>query len=62
MPYVTYNNTRYSVHNVSGDLFETEDMVLDANVKMITLTIGDTDKIMKINITTGVVEDDLFNM
>ena len=62
VPIVIYNGVKYKVHCVSCDVYETEDMILDANVKDITLTIGEVDKRMKIEISTGVVEDDLFAM
>ena len=62
VPYVTYNNVKYSMHCISGDVFETEDMILDEKITDLKLTIGDVEKVVKIHISTGVVENDLFTM
>jgi len=62
VPYVTYNNVKYSMHCISGDVFETEDMILDEKITDLKLTIGDVEKVVKIHISTGVVENDLFAM
>jgi hypothetical protein len=62
VPFITYNNTRYKMHHISNDVYESEDMILDANVTDVILTIGDVENVVKIKISTGVVEDDLFAM
>ena len=62
VPFITYNNTRYKMHHVSNDVYESDDMILDANVTDVILTIGDVENVVKIQISTGVVEDDLFAM
>ena len=62
VPYVIYNGKKYKMHNVSCDIYESEDMILDAKVSDLELAIGDVTKIVKIKISTGVVEDDLFAM
>lgn len=62
VPFITYNNTRYKMHHISNDVYESEDMILDANVTDVILTIGDVENIVKIKISTGVIEDDLFAM
>lgn len=62
VPFITYNNTRYKMHHVSNDVYESDDMILDANVTDVILTIGDVENVVKIKISTGVVEDDLFAM
>ena len=48
--------------HVSNDVYESDDMILDANVTDVILTIGDVENVVKIKISTGVVEDDLFAM
>lgn len=60
VPYVTYNNVKYKMHCVSGDVYETDDMILDEKETKLTLNIGDVEKVEKICISTGVVENDLF--
>ena len=62
VPFVTYNNTRYKMRHISNDVYESDDMILDANVSDVILTIGDVENVVKIKISTGVVEDDLFAM
>lgn len=62
VPFITYNNTRYKMHHISNDVYESDDMILDANVSDVILTIGDVENVVKIKISTGVVEDDLFAM
>lgn len=62
VPFITYNNTRYKMHHISNDVYESDDMILDANVTDVILTIGDVENVVKIKISTGVVEDDLFAM
>ena len=62
VPFITYNNTRYKMHHVSNDVYESDDMILDANVTDVILTIGDVENVVKIKISTGVVEYDLFAM
>lgn len=61
-PYVEYNGTVYSMHLIEADTYETEDLVLDANENTVTLTIGDVQKVNLISISTGLVENDLFDM
>lgn len=62
VPFITYNNTRYKMRHISNDVYESDDMILDANVSDVILTIGDVENVVKIKISTGVVEDDLFAM
>lgn len=62
IPYVTYNNMMYRLHELGNDIYETEDMILDSNVTDITLTIGNVDRPWNIQVSTGVQEDDLFDM
>ena len=38
------------------------DMILDEKITDLKLTIGDVEKVVKIHISTGVVENDLFTM
>ena len=62
IPYVTYNSIKYNMHCVSGDVYETDNLMLDEKETKLILNIGDVEKVVKINISTGVVEDDLFAM
>lgn len=62
IPFITYNNMRYKMRCVSENIYESENMILDSNVTDVALTIGDIEKIVKIVISTGVIEDDLFAM
>ena len=62
IPFVTYNNKAYRLHNLGNDIYETEDMILDSTVTDITLTIGNIDRPWTIHVSTGVEEDDLFDM
>ena len=50
------------MHHIKNDIYESDDMILDANVTDVILTIGDVENVVKIKISTGVVEDDLFAM
>lgn len=59
-PYVTYANTKYAVHHVNGNIYETADLTLDPNDNDISLTIGMVSRPYKIYISTGIEEDDLF--
>ena len=60
VPYVIYNNVRYSIHHISCDIYETEDLTLDANVNEFTFRLGSVDRPMKVKISIGVQEEDLF--
>ena len=60
VPYVYYNGARYNVHHLSGDTYETDDIMLDANVSDFTLQLGGVVRPMKIKVTTGVQEVDPF--
>lgn len=61
VPYVLYNGVKYNVHHLSGDTYETEDITLDANVVDFTLQLGGIERLMRIKITTGIQEEDLFD-
>lgn len=62
IPYVTYNNRKYKLHDLGNDIYETEDMILDSNAALIILTIGAISHDFHIHVSTGVQEDDLFDM
>ena len=61
VPYVLYNGTKYSVHHLNGDIYETEDIMLDANVTDFSLQLGGIVRPMRIKVTTGIHEEDPFN-
>lgn len=60
VPYVLYNGVKYNVHHQNDDVYETEDIILDANVTDFKLQIGGVARTMKIKVTTGIQEEDLF--
>jgi len=60
IPCAIYNGTTYSIHQVTDEIFETEDLVLDAQEQEITLKVGSVERIMKIKVSTGIQENDLF--
>lgn len=59
-PNVNYNGRTYQLHHLSDDIYETEDLILDINCQEITLCVGAIEQVMKIKVSTGVQEDDLF--
>ena len=61
VPYVHYNGVKYKVHHLSGDTFETEDLSLDANNTDFSLQLGEIIRPMKIKVSTGIQENDLFD-
>lgn len=61
-PYVKYKDKLYNVHQLGKDIYESDDLALDANVKSITVVVGDVERPLNIDVNTGVVEDDLFNL
>ena len=52
----------YRLHELGNDIYETEDMILDSNVTLIILTIGGVSRDFYIHVSTGVQEDDLFDL
>jgi hypothetical protein len=60
VPHVNYNGKVYLLHHLGGDVYETDDLILDANCQDMSLHIGDVERPMKIKVSTGVQEDDLF--
>lgn len=61
-PYVQYNGKRYNVHQLAKDIYESDDLDLDANVKSLSVVVGGVIRPLDIVVNTGVVEDDLFNL
>lgn len=61
VPYVLYKGVKYNVHHLSGDTYETEDITLDANVIDFTFQLGGIGHLMKIKVTTGIQEEELFD-
>lgn len=59
-PYVTYNGVDYVLHNMGGDVYESERLNLVSTSTRITLRIGDFKQTANLSINTGVQEDDLF--
>lgn len=61
IPHIIYNGRIYQLHHQSGDVYETEDLILDANCQNISLSIGDIVRDLRIKVSTGVQEQDLFD-
>ncbi|MBQ7635288.1 MAG: BREX-4 system phosphatase PglZ [Bacteroidaceae bacterium] len=61
IPYIIYNGVKYVAHVVSTDIYETDEIMVDAHVTDFTLVLGDTSRTMKVKVTTGVQEEDLFD-
>lgn len=61
IPHIIYNGRIYQLHHLSGDVYETEDLILDVNCQDISLSIGDIERPMRIKVSTGVQEQDLFD-
>jgi len=60
VPHINYNGRVYQLHHLSGDIYETEDLILDVNCQDMSLNIGNVERPMRIKVSTGVQEDDLF--
>ena len=60
VPYVNYNGKAYQLHHLGGDVYETDDLILDVNCQDMSLHVGDVERPMKIKVSTGVQENDLF--
>lgn len=61
MPIVFYNGCPYKLHNMSKDIYESDNLILDANENRVMLSIGSVEKEFKISVTTGVQENNLFD-
>lgn len=59
-PYVTYNGVDYELHNMDGDVYESERLNLVSTSTRIILHIGEFKQTDNLSINTGVQEDDLF--
>ncbi len=59
-PFVTYNNVDYALHNIGGDVYESERLNLVNTSTRIILHIGDFKQTDNLSINTGAQEDDLF--
>lgn len=61
IPYIEYNNVRYGVHNIGGDVYESDAIAVDTTVKQVSLVIGAVIRSFNIMISAGVDEVDLFS-
>lgn len=61
VPYVYYNGIKYNVHHLKGDIYETDNIMLKANVTEFKFQLGAIDRKMNISVATGIQEDDLFD-
>ena len=59
-PFVTYNDVDYALHNICGDVYESERLNLVNTSTRIILHIGDFKQTDNLSINTGAQEDDLF--
>ena len=60
IPVVEYNDNRYALHHVSGDIYQSDPLVVDENSNDIFLVIGSVMRQYKVSVSTGATEDDLF--
>ena len=60
VPHINYNGRVYHLHHLSEDVYETDDLILDVNCQDMSLNIGNVERPMRIKVSTGVQEDDLF--
>lgn len=61
VPYILYNGVKYNVHHLSGDTYETDDIILNANILDFMLQLGGIVRPMKIKVKTGIQEEDPFD-
>ena len=59
-PFVTYNDVDYALHNIGGDVYESERLNLVNTSTRIILHIGDFKQTDNLSINTGAQEYDLF--
>ena len=59
-PFVTYNDVDYALHNIGGDVYESERLNHVNTSTRIILHIGDFKQTDNLSINTGAQEDDLF--
>lgn len=60
-PYVLYNGSKYDLHHVNGDEYETSDLIVDATATDISVVVGSVSRLFDIQISTGIQENDLFD-
>lgn len=60
VPHINYNGRTYQLHHLSRDIYETDDLILDVNCQDMSLSIGNIERPMKIKVSIGVQEEDLF--
>jgi hypothetical protein len=61
IPYLEYDGTRYALHQIGNDLFESDALVLNDQCAVVTLAIGNVNRDFNVSISTGAKEDDLFD-
>ena len=59
-PFVTYNDVDYALHNIGGDVYESERLNLVNTSTRIILHIGDFKQTDNLSINMGAQEDDVF--
>ena len=60
IPVLEYDGIRYALHQISGDLFESEPISVKEQCDIVSLIIGNVIRDYRVSITTGAKEDDLF--
>jgi hypothetical protein len=58
---IEYNGIRYSLNQIGTDVYRSEPIVIDENVREIALVIGSITRIYHISVNAGAQEDDLFD-
>lgn len=59
-PRINYNGKIYQLHHLGGNIYESDDLILDVNCQDMSLNVGNIERPMKIKVITGVQEEDLF--
>ena len=61
IPVVEYDGIRYALHQVGGDVFESDALAVNDHCSIVSLVIGNVIRSYNINIIMGAKEDDLFS-
>lgn len=60
IPFIEYNDERYTLYQTGTDLFESEPLAVNEQFTDVSLVIGDVIRHYKVCVATGAKEDDLF--
>lgn len=60
IPVLEYDGIRYALHQVNGEIFESEPIAVNEHCDTVSLVIGSIIRPYKVSISTGAKEEDLF--